>query len=86
METNTEAEVEAADPNDTMTAATTNNDDYSYRDRRGSDWSRDQYNDYWSDARSWGYGGRSKGCGSSTSNPRERGRFVTQMMEDERYH
>ena len=61
-------------------------DDYSYRDRRGSDWPRDHYDGYWGDTRSWGYGERGKGYGPSASNPRDRDRFITQMMEDERYH
>ena len=58
-------------------------DDYSYRDRRGSDWPHYDYRD---DSRSWDYGERGKCYGPSTSNPRERDRFITQMMEDERYH
>ena len=39
---------------------------------------------YWDDARSWDYRERERRCVPSTSNPRDR--FITQMMEDERYH
>ena len=68
-------------------------DDRSYRDYdRGygsrSDWGNDRYDD-WSGS-SWDYGGRddrwsSGSYGPSASNPRDRDRFVTQMMEDDRY-
>ena len=68
-------------------------DNRSYRDGydRGSgsraDWGNDQYDD-WSGS-SWDYGGRdgrwgSGSYGPSASNPRDRDRFVTQMMEDDR--
>ena len=60
-------------------------DDCSYRDCRGSDWSRDPH-DYWDGARPWDYGERRKGYTPSASNPRDRDRFVPRMMEDERYH
>ena len=65
--------------------------DYRDRDYRPS-W-RDDHDYYgdWGDhggkgRSSWDTGGRGSWCyGPSTSNPRDRDRFVTQMMEDERH-
>ena len=66
-------------------------DDYRDRDYRPS-WRDDHdYYDDWGDRggkgrSSWDSGGRdSWSYGPSASNPRDRDRFVTQMMEDERY-
>ena len=56
---------------------------YSYRGRRRFGWS---HYDYWDDSRSCGYMERGRGYGPSTSKPRACGRFITQMMEDKRYH
>ena len=63
-------------------------DDRSYGSR--SDWGDDYYDD-WGGYSSWDRGGRDERWGSrdswepSPSNPRDRDRFVTQMMEDDRY-
>ena len=70
-------------------------DYYGYRDDdRGygsrSDWGDDQYDD-WGGYSSWDRGGRDDrwssrdSWGPSAANPRDRDRFVTQMMEDDRY-
>ena len=64
-----------------------------YRDRDSRPYWRDDYDYYddWGDrggkGRSpWDFGGRdSWSYGPSASNPRDRDRLVTQMMEDERY-
>ena len=70
-------------------------DDWRSRDYdRGygsrSDWGNDRYDDWGGYGSSWDYGGRDDRWGSgsygpSASNPRNCGRFVTQMMEDDRY-
>lgn len=57
-------------------------DDYRDRDHRPS-WRDD--NDYYDDWGDRGGKGRSYWDGPSGSNPRDRDRFITQMMEDERY-
>ena len=63
-------------------------DDRGYGSR--SDWGDDYYDD-WGGYSSWDRGGRDERWGSrdswepSPSNPRDRDRFVTQMMEDDRY-
>ena len=70
-------------------------DDYRDREYRPS-WrdDHDYYDDWvddWGDRggkgrSSWDSGGRASwSYGPSVSNPRDRDRFVTQMMEDERY-